>query len=159
MEQKYAASVDKVFALLTDPKWLEARCLALGELSATVKAKKAGGGVAINMKRRVKRDLPAIVAKVMPPEADLVFDEKWSADEDGSRSGTLTMEAVGQPISMSAEFELRPSGKGCIYTIVHKCKCSVPLIGGTIAKFAQGQVEAGCADEFGYMVDYLKKNK
>ena len=159
MEQKYAASVEKVFALLTDPKWLEARCLALGELSASVKAKKAAGGVTITMKRRVKRELPAIVAKVMPPESDLVFEEKWSADNDGSRTGTLTMEAVGQPVTMSAEFELKPSGKGCIYVITHKCKCSIPLLGGTIAKFAQGQVEEGCADEFAYMVDYLKKNK
>lgn len=159
MEQKYSASVDKVFALLSDPKWLEARCLALGELSASVKVKKAGGGVGVTMKRRVKRDLPALVAKVMPSEADLVFEEKWSADADGSRTGSMTMDAVGQPITMTAEFELKPSGKGCIYTIVHKCKCSVPLVGGAVAKFAQGQVEAGCADEFAYMVDYLKKNK
>ena len=39
MEQKYNAPMDKVFAILTDPKWLEARSLALGELSASVKTK------------------------------------------------------------------------------------------------------------------------
>lgn len=159
MEQKYSAPVDKVFALLTDPKWLEARCLALGELSASIKAKKAGKGVAIGMKRRVKRELPALVAKVIPPEADLVFEESWGPDEDGTRSGTLSMTAVGQPITMTAEFELAPAGKGSVYRITHVCKCSVPLIGGTVAKFAQGQVEAGCADEFAYLVDYLKKHK
>lgn len=45
MEQKYSAPIDKVFALLTDPKWLEARSAALGELSAKVMAKKSAGGV------------------------------------------------------------------------------------------------------------------
>ena len=40
VEQKLAGSVDKVYALLTDPKWIEARCLALGELSASCKVKK-----------------------------------------------------------------------------------------------------------------------
>ncbi|MEY2953507.1 MAG: hypothetical protein RLZZ401_1594 [Pseudomonadota bacterium] len=159
MEQKYSAPTDKVFALLTDPKWLEARSLALGELSASVKAKKSAKGVALTMKRRVKRELPGLVAKVMPPEADLVFEEAWSAEADGARTGSLHMEAVGQPITMSAEFTLSPAGKGCIYSITHKCKSSVPLIGGVIAKFAQGQVEEGCADEFKYLVDYLKKNK
>lgn len=159
MEQKYSAPVDKVFALLTDPKWLEARCLALGELSASVKAKKAGKGVALTMKRRVKRELPGLVAKVIPPEADLVFEETWGADEDGTRSGTLSMTATGQPITMTAEFELAPAGKGSVYRITHVCKCSVPLVGGAVAKFAQGQVEAGCADEFAYLVDYLKKHK
>lgn len=159
MEQKYSAPVDKVFALLTDAKWLEARSAALGELSATVKAKKAAGGVTVTMKRRVKRDLPALVAKVMSSEADLVFEETWHAESEGGRTGTLTMDAIGQPVKMSAEFELVPAGKGCIYRITHTCKCSVPLLGGAVAKFAQGQVEAGCAEEFAYLVDYVKKNK
>ena len=159
MEQKYAAPVDKVFGLLTDPKWLEARSQALGELSASVKAKKAGKGVSLTMKRRVKRELPALVAKVMASEADLVFEETWSADTDGSRTGTLTMVAVGQPVKMTAEFELVPSGKGSLYRITHQCSCSVPLVGGAVARFAQGQVEAGCADEFAYLVSYLKANK
>jgi len=160
MEQKYSAPPDKVFSLLTDPKWLEARSLALGELSAKVKAKKSGGGVALAMKRRVKRAMPGLVAKVLSPEADLVFEEVWSApDDDGRRSGTLSMDAVGQPVEMTATFELAPSGKGCVYRITHKCKSSVPLIGGAVEKFALGQIESGCADEFAYLVEYLKRRK
>jgi hypothetical protein len=159
MEQKYTAPVDKVFALLTDPKWLEARSAALGELSASIKARKSGGGVTISMKRRVKRELPGLLAKVLSPESDLVFEEVWSAAEDGARSGTLSMEAVGQPVRMTAEFTLEPAGKGCVYRITHHCKASVPLIGGTVAKFAQSQVEAGCADEFAHLVSYLKSHK
>jgi uncharacterized protein YndB with AHSA1/START domain len=157
MEQKYSAPMDKVFALLTDPKWLEARCLAVGELSASIKAKKKNGGVVIAMTRRVRRELPGVLARVMSPESDLVFEETWSAEEDGRRTGTLTMDAVGQPVRMTATFELAPSGKGCVYRITHKCKSGVPLIGGIVEKFAQEQVEEGCADEFRYLVDYLKR--
>jgi hypothetical protein len=159
MEQKYSAPADKVFALLTDPKWLEARCAALGELSASVKAKKSAGKVVLAMKRRVRRDLPSLVARVMSPESDLVFEETWSAEADGVRTGTLSMDAIGQPVKMTAGFELAPSGKGCVYRITHKCKSSVPLIGGVVEKFALSQVEAGCADEFAYLVEYLKKNR
>jgi hypothetical protein len=112
------------------------------------------------MNRRVRRDLPALVAKVLSTEADLVFEETWSAAaEDGSRTGTLTMEAVGQPVKMTATFELAPAGKGCVYRIKHTCKSSVPIIGGVVERFAQGQVESGCADEFAYMVGYLKTHK
>jgi uncharacterized protein YndB with AHSA1/START domain len=159
MEQKYSAPVDKVFALLTDPTWLEARSLAVGELSASVKAKKKGGVVVLSMKRRVRRDLPGMLAKVLSPETDLLFEETWSSPDDGGRTGTLTMDAVGQPVKMTAEFELVPSGKGSLYRITHKRTASVPLIGGLVAKFAQEQVEKGCADEFAYLVEYLKKNK
>lgn len=157
MEQKYSAPMDKVFALLTDPKWLETRCLAVGELSASVKARKKNGGVVISMTRRVRRELPGMLARVMSPESDLVFEETWSAEEDAGRTGMLTMDAVGQPVKMMATFELVPAGKGCVYRITHKCKSSVPLIGGIVEKFAQEQVEHGCADEFRYLVDYLKK--
>jgi hypothetical protein len=160
MEQKYAASIDQVFALLTDPKWLQERSAVLGELSAKVKAKKSGGGVTLTMNRRVKRDLPGLVAKVLSSESDLVFEEVWSAaGEGGARTGTLTMEAAGQPVKMAATFELVPAGKGCVYRITHKCKSSVPLIGGVVEKFALGQVEAGCADEFAYLVARLKERK
>lgn len=160
MEQKYAAPIDRVFTLLTDPKWLQERSAAIGELSAKVRAKKSGGGVTLTMNRRVRRDLPGLVAKVLSSETDLVFEEVWSAaGEGGARSGTLAMEAVGQPVKMTAAFELVPSGKGCVYRITHKCRSSVPLIGGVVEKFAQGQVEAGCADEFAFLVDYLKNRR
>lgn len=160
MEQKYAAPIDKVFALLTDPKWLQERSAALGEISARVKAKKSGGEVTMTMNRRVRRDLPALVAKVLSPESDLIFEEIWSAaGDDGARTGTLSMEAVGQPVRMTATFELAPAGKGCVYRITHKCKSSVPLIGGVVERFALGQIESGCADEFAHLVACLKKPK
>jgi hypothetical protein len=97
---------------------------------------------------------------VLSHESDLTFEEVWSAPgDDGARTGTLTMEAIGQPIRMTATFELAPAGKGCVYRITHRCKSSVPLIGGVVEKFAQGQIESGCADEFAYLVEYLGSGK
>ena len=158
MEQKYSAPLETVFARLTDPKWLEARCLALGELSAKVKAKKAGKGVKITMTRRVKRDLPALVSRVLPSESDLHFEESWEPEGDGY-AGTLTMEVTGQPVSMTAAFSLQAAGKGCVYRITHHARCSIPLVGGTVARYSQTEIEKGCADEFRYLVDFLKKHK
>lgn len=155
MEQKYSAPIDKVFALLTDPKWLEARSLALGEISAKVKVRKAGKGVAVSMTRHVRRELPALVAKVLSPESDLQFEETWTPEGDGY-VGKLTMDIVGQPVKTTADFSLRPAGKGCVYRIEHVVKCSIPLLGGTVAKFAQGQIEQGCADEFRHLAEALK---
>jgi hypothetical protein len=157
VEQKYNASVAEVFALLTDPKWLEARSLALGELSAKVKAKKSAQGATLTMTRRVKRELPAIVAKVLPSESDLLFEEAWESDGEGGYDGTLAMDMVGQPVKMTAEFTLEAAGKGCIYKIEHDTRCSVPLVGRAVAKFGQAQIEQGCADEFKYLVGYLKQ--
>jgi hypothetical protein len=158
MEKKFTAPVDKVYGLLTDPKWLEARCLAMGELSANCKTKKTARGATVTMKRRVRRELSAIVTKVLNPESDIELVEQWAGDK-GSRSGTLTLQVVGKPITVTAEFELVPEGKGCVYRIQHYAKVQVPLIGGVVAKFVIGQTEQGCADELDYLADHLKKNK
>lgn len=155
MEQKYNATVEQVFALLTDPQWIEARCLALGESSVRIKTRKVGKGVVISMARRMKRELPALVAKVLSAQSDLQFEETWTRDGDGY-TGTLAMDIVGKPVTMSAPFSLRPSGKGCTYSIEHQTKCSIPLVGGAVARFAQGQAEQTCAAEFTYLVKHLK---
>jgi len=158
MEKKFTAPVDKVFGLLTDPKWLEARCLAMGELSASCKTKKAAGGVTVTMKRRVHRDLNAVIAKVLNPDSDIELEEHWSVDKD-KRSGSFTLQIVGKPITVTADFEVAPEGKGCVYRIQHQAKVRVPFIGGVVEKFVIGQTEQGCADELDYLADYLKKNK
>ena len=75
----------------------------------------------------------------------------------GGYTGTLLMDVVGQPVTMSAEFSLAPAGKGCVYRIKHKCKSGALLIGGIVEKFVQDQVEKGCADELRYLAEYLKK--
>jgi len=158
VEKKFNAPVEKVFGLLTDPKWLETRCLAMGELSASVKTKKAAAGVTVTMKRRVHRELNAIISKVLSPDSDIDLEEKWAIDKD-KRSGTFTLQIVDKPITVTAEFEVVPEGKGCVYRIQHHAKVKVPFIGGVVEKFVIGQTEQGCADELDYLVDYLKKNK
>ena len=158
MEMKFNASIDKVFGLLTDPKWLEARSLALGELSASCKTKKTAAGATVTMKRRVRRELNAVISKVLNPVGDIELVEQWKVDND-RRRGTFTLQVVDKPVTVTAEFELATEGKGCVYRIQHDAKVRVPLIGGAVAKFVLGQTEQGCADELGYLADYLKKNK
>ena len=70
MEKKFNAPVDKVFDLLIDPKWLEARSLALVELSAACATRKAAGRVTVAIERRVHRELNAVISKARNPESD-----------------------------------------------------------------------------------------
>jgi len=158
MKQIYTAKVDKVFVPLTNAKWLEARSEALGKLSAKIKVSKSGDDVKVSMTRRVKRALSGVVAKVLPSESELQFEETWMPGGEGGYTGRMTMVIVGQPVKMTADFSLLPSGKGCVYEIEHETRCAVLLIGSTIAKFAKGQVEDDCEEEFAYTVAALKKN-
>jgi len=158
MEKKLSAPVATVFGLLTDPKWLEARCLALGELSASCKARKSAGGVTVTMQRRVHRDLNALIAKVLNPDSDIELEERW-APADSGYTGSYTLQVVGKPVTVTAEFALTPQGKGCVYRIQHSAKVRVPLLGGAVEKFVVGQSEQACADELDYLADSLKSRK
>jgi hypothetical protein len=157
MEKKFNTTADQLFALLTDAKWLEERSLAMGELSAQCKVKKSGG-LHVTMKRRVHRDLPAIVAKVINPDSDIEIMENWAGDA-AKRTASYVLTIVGKPITVSADIELEATGKSCVYRIKHSAKVKVPLIGGVIEKFVIGETEKGCADELTYLADYLKKHK
>ena len=158
MEKKFSAPADKVFALLTDPKWLEARCLALGELSASCKTKKSAGGVTVTMKRRVHRELNAVISRVLNPDSDVELEEHWTVEKD-RREGTYEMQIIGKPITVTAEFEVAAEGKGCVYRIEHHAKVRVPIIGGVVERFIMGEAEQSCTDELDYLAHYLKKNK
>jgi len=157
MEQKFNASAATVLGLLTNAKWLEERCLALGEISASVKVKKKGGQIHITMQRRLRRELPGVLARVLSPESDLVMQEVWTLAEGGEASGSMDVEIVGQPVRLGADFALVQSGKGCIYRITHNAKSSVPLVSGAIERFAKKQTEEACAQEWKYLADHLKK--
>lgn len=159
MEQNFNASIDKVFSLPTNPKWLEERSLVLGELSAKVKKKQSAKALSLSMLRRVKRELPALITTLLPSESDIQFEESWMHDPKGGYQGLLTMEIVGQPVKMQAKFALTATGRGCRYRIEHRTKCGIPLVGGMVAQFAQGQIEQGCADEPAYLAAQLKKSR
>ena len=51
----------------------------------------------LSMKRRVRRDLPGMLAKVLSPETDLLFEETGPCPTTGAGTGTLTMDAVASP--------------------------------------------------------------
>ncbi len=156
MQVKFTAPLDTVYAALTDPKFLEERCLELGELSANCKVRKLAHGHAVTMKREVKRELPSFLSKLFNPVQTIVIEERWSDDDEG-KTATYKLEVNGQPVEVTADISLRPAGKGCVYEIEHRCKARIPLIGGQIERFVLGQTEAGCKDELDYLAASLKK--
>lgn len=157
IEKKLPASVDKVLARLTDPRWLEARSLAQGEVSAKCAAQKKSTAIVVTMKRRLRRELNAVVSKVLSPESDIEIEERWVPEGKGYK-GSYALKIPGKPITVSGDFELLSEGKGCVYRIQHRAKVSLPLIGGVVEKFVLGQTETASIAELDYLAADLKSN-
>ncbi len=152
---EFKHDVQSVYEALTEPQFLVDRCSALGEISAECDVEEAEDGTTtVNLCREIQRDLPKILAKVFDPVQVMDMTEEWCPDGDGW-SGTWTMDVRGQPVLISASFELVPTAKGCQYTVTHSAKAKVPLIGRQLEKFILGQTSEGAADELSYLAEYL----
>ncbi|WP_372749354.1 DUF2505 family protein, partial [Litorivivens sp.] len=53
----------------------------------------------------------------------------------------------GQPVTIGGKFTLKPSKKGCVYSVSHTCKAKIPLVGGKVEKFVLGQTGDGAVAE------------
>ncbi len=146
--------VQTVYETLTDPDFLVDRCLALGELSAECDVEEGEGETVVNLVREIKRDLPSMLAKVFGAVQVTEMQERWTPCAGGWR-GRWTMTVRGQPVTISADFELRETPGGCRYSVSHKAKAAIPLLGGKVEKYILQQTSGGATDELNYLRDYL----
>ena len=146
--------VATVYETLTEPQFLVDRCLALGELSAECDVEEDEDYTTVNLMREIRRDLPRIMAKLFDPVQVMDMQELWQAQGDGW-GGEWTMDVRGQPVTISATFELVPTKTGCRYSVTHQVKAKIPLVGRQVEKYILGQTGDGATDELTYLRDYL----
>ena len=152
---EFEHDVQTVYEALTEPQFLVDRCSALGELSAECEVEEDEDGITtVSLLREIERDLPKMLAKIFDPVQIMDMTEQWRPDGDGW-SGSWTMDVRGQPVVISASFELVPTAQGCQYTVTHSAKAKVPLIGKQLEKYILGQTSEGATDELSYLAEYL----
>jgi len=147
--------VQTVYETLTDPQFLVDRCLALGELSAACDIEERGKRVILTLEREIERDLPRALAKVFSPVQKMHMTEEWEPCKGGWR-GQWEMQVQGQPVTISARFELTATRNGSRYSVSHSAKAKVPLLGRAIEKYILSQTSDGASDELSYLRDYLE---
>src|SRR5206468_2141475 len=81
-----AGDVDTVFALMTDPDFLQRKFDAGGAKDVHVEREDTSGGVRVVIRRKVTLDLPGFAAKFIQPTNTVVQTEDWAAAAgDGRR--------------------------------------------------------------------------
>lgn len=150
LNYSFSCDCETFFNLMTDPDVLVERSLACGELSADIEVKQRGKKTLVSMNRQIKRELPAMLAKLFDSTQTMIFEEEWQAAGNGHR-GKYTMNVVGQPVQLEAKFTLSPKDSGCEYQIDHSCKVKIPLIGGKVEKFVLSSLAEGVDAEMEFM--------
>jgi hypothetical protein len=151
MRFDYDHDVDTVFNLITDPDYYKARCEFLGEKNIKVDKAETGDEITMNIERTIESDLPKVLAKMFSNENTIVSTLHWKNHGEGEKkTGHYKADVQGQPVTISAEFELVPQGDTCEYVISHSAKAKVPLVGKKIEKYIIEQTEETVPDEITY---------
>jgi hypothetical protein len=133
----FAASPAEVYAMMTDQAYLEEVCVASDSISYHVTA--AGATT------RTSRTLPApeSAARFTGPQLTVNDEVAWGeVSSDGSRSGTVTMTVLGQPVTFKGGIRLSPGGRGSVVDVRGDLKVAIPLLGRKLEEGAAPAVLA-----------------
>jgi uncharacterized protein YndB with AHSA1/START domain len=141
--------VETVFALITDPDFLERKFTAGGAKDVTADCTEAdAGGRKVVVRRHVTVDLPGFAKKFIQPTNSLLQAESWSApDEAGRRACTYRIDVQGVPSHINGTVTLSPDGTGTRQDIVADVKVSIPIVGGKLEGLAVDSGTKLLADE------------
>lgn len=133
-----AGDVETVFALVTDPAFLERKFAAGGARDVTVASEATpDGGIRLVIKRGVTLELPSFAAKFIQPTNTFVQTENWAAaTADGRRLCSYEVEVQGVPSHITGTVTLSPDGAQTRQDIEAQMKVSIPLVGGRLEKVA-----------------------
>jgi hypothetical protein len=138
IEHDYAADVETVYALISDPAYIERKYAAIGGRDVAVdRSEGDDGGCEVVTKRTVSVDLPGFAKKVLTPSQTTIQTEVWSAAAaDGTRRCSYDVDVQSAPGNISGTHVLSPTASGSHHQIDIEIKVSVPLIGGRLEKLA-----------------------
>ena len=134
----FAAPPAEVYAMMTDQRYLEEVCVASDSISYHVSA--AGSTT------QTSRTLPApeSAARFTGPQLTVNDEIVWGdPSSDGSRSGTVTMTVLGQPVTFKGGIRLSPGGRGSVVDVQGDLKVAIPLLGRKLEEAAAPAVMAG----------------
>lgn len=133
----FAADVETVYRLASDPAFLERKYADQGATDITVESTPAGDGVRNVITRKVTIDLPGFARKVMQPTNTTVQTDEWGpAGADGSRVCSYSVDVHGVPSRITGTVTLTPDGGGTRQDVEADVKVSIPLVGGKLERLA-----------------------
>lgn len=134
----FAATPAEVYAMMTNQKYLEEVCVASGSFSYHVAV---DGSIT-----KTSRTLPApdSAARFTGPQLTVNDEVVWGEPaSDGSQSGAVTMNVLGQPVNFKGKLELSPGGRGSVVDVSGELKVAIPLLGRKLEEAAAPAVMAG----------------
>ena len=126
----FAAEVPTVFAMLLDPVFLRATCLAAEPLDHAVSV----DGLHTSSTRVLPT--PSVAARFTGPTISVTDEIVWAEDDGPTRTGTARVRVDGLPAELLGTVTLVPGGRGSVLTYDGNFEIKIPVLGPSLAKQA-----------------------
>jgi hypothetical protein len=144
---RYDASVDDVYAMLTDPAFREKATWAQG--ATKVNASVKGTEVRIDMVSP-NEDVPAFARKIVGETINAIQAESWA-----DRTAEFTITTPRVPAGITGTRRLVADGDGCLDNFEGEAKAKVPLVGGKLEQLMSDKLKNGWDTEHGVGIAWL----
>lgn len=144
-EHHFNAPVDQVLAMYRDPEYIPSKYRELGLRDIEVVSRSADEQhfeVVCRFKRKSTIEVPKVAQKFVG-SADWVPAQQTDRWDLASRTGRLDViiEPLKSITSIRCEMKLEATPKGSVNRMRWTVDCSVPLLGGTLAKFIAQDIQ------------------
>jgi hypothetical protein len=152
----YDASLDEVYAMLSDPSFREASAEAMGVLSADVSVTPKGEGMSVRIDQVQRTEgVPGFAKKIVGETTHALQVEEWSSHAEA----TIDIQIPGKPTSVHGTLTLTESGGQTTETMAAELRARVPLIGGKLESLLADLIDKGMDKEHEAGVAWLEKRR
>ncbi|MGQ3056294.1 MAG: DUF2505 domain-containing protein [Nevskia sp.] len=144
-EHHFNATVDQVLAMYRDPDYLSSKYRELGLRDIEIVSRTADDQhfqVVCRFKRKSSIEVPKMAQKFIG-SSDWVPAQQTDRWDIASRSGRLdvVIEPLKSITSIRCEMKLETTAAGAVNRMRWIVDCSVPLVGGTMARFIAQDIQ------------------
>lgn len=152
-EITYDASLEDVFAMLSDPAFRQDSGKAMGVISADVSITPHGEGISVRIDQvQPSEGVPGFAKKFVGETTRSIQIEEWHSPSGGS----IEIDTPGKPASISGTLALAEAGGRTTETLEVEIKVSVPLIGKKLESLVAEQISTGMDREHTAGVAWLE---
>lgn len=153
----YDAPADRVVAMLLDPAFQEAKCVATGALSHSVSVTEEAGVQVIETHREMATDgLPENVSRIVGKTLTVIEIQRWGQpSDDGARTADIDVSLGGLPINFVGHIQLTPAGDITNMHVLGDLRARIPLVGKKVETASAPAISGGVQIEAQTGREYL----
>lgn len=125
----YSASIDQIWAMLSDQSYWESKYTELGATNLQWKTFNVGeSALTVSSVREVAANLPAAAKKVIGETAEITQTEEWTKDDNGLNC-TISIATKGAPGGTDGTMTVKSVDGNATWTADFDIKVNIPLLG------------------------------